>query len=82
METILERNSAKTQEPICMAPLAAGTLTEEEAGPEIMESNVPEDQSNSSISRRGFGSAAHAELRGETYHLWASEVLLELCRTR
>lgn len=32
--------------------------------------------------RRGFGSAAHEELRGDTYPQWASEVLIELCRAR
>lgn len=32
--------------------------------------------------RRGFGSAKHSELRGETYAVWVSEVLIELCRAR
>ncbi len=32
--------------------------------------------------RRGFGSADHGELRGETYAVWASEVLIESCRAR
>ena len=32
--------------------------------------------------RRGFGSAEHGELRGDTYGQWASEVLIELCRAR
>lgn len=30
--------------------------------------------------RRGFGSAQHEDLRGDTYAQWASEVLIELCR--
>ena len=32
--------------------------------------------------RRGFGSAEHSELRGDTYAVWASEVFIELCRAR
>ena len=32
--------------------------------------------------RRGFGSAQHGKLRGDTYGQWASEVLIELCRAR
>ena len=32
--------------------------------------------------RRGFGSAQHGELRGDTVGQWASEVLIELCRAR
>ena len=32
--------------------------------------------------RRGFGSAQHGELRGDTHGQWASEVLIELCRAR
>ena len=30
--------------------------------------------------RRGFGSAAHPDLRGQTPEAWASEALLEICR--
>lgn len=32
--------------------------------------------------RRGFGSAKHGKLRGETYAVWVSEVLIESCRAR
>ena len=37
---------------------------------------------NSSTYRRGHGSAAHPQMKGESYYLWASEVLLELCRAK
>ena len=80
MEKILATNSARAQEPISIASVAAATLTEMDR-PET-PSFFREERWNTSIYRRGHGSAAHHTLRGDTYHGWASEVLLELCRAR
>ena len=82
IEEILRKNPAKAQEPIPMASVNPATLTEMNSQPETAQSFIPEEKWNSSTFRRGYGSAAHAELRGETYQVWASEVLLELCRAR
>ena len=82
MEKILRRNPHRAQELVPMAPLALGHLTETdpETGAMRIRPTRSEAYWDSSAYRRGYGSAAHSELRGETYPEWASEVLLELCR--
>ena len=82
IERSLGANSAKAQEPIPMAYITSASLTETDTEPEITASFFREEHWNSSTYRRGYGSAAHTELKGDTYHVWASEVLLELCRAR
>lgn len=80
VERILDANPAKAQEPIPIASITPASLAETDASPEITASFFREEYWNSSTYRRGYGSAAHTELKGDTYHVWASEVLLELCR--
>ena len=80
IEEILATNPIKAQEPVPMALLDPANLIEVDTRPEVTQSFFHEEGWDSRGFRRGHGSAAHSELRGETYHMWASEVLLELCR--
>lgn len=82
METILTRNLKKAQDPISMVSMGSAALMETGNQLGIDQSFFAEEPWDSSEYRRGHGSAAHPELKGETYHMWASEVLLELCRAR
>ena len=82
IEQSLDVNSAKAQEPIPMAYITSASLTETDTPPDITASFFREEYWNSSTYQRGYGSAAHTELKGDTYHVWASEVLLEMCRAR
>ncbi len=84
MERILTANPAKAQAPVKVTEMAllADSLTEAEPTASAAESFLAEEKWDSSSFRRGHGSPAHPELRGDTYLAWASEVLLELCRQR
>ena len=82
MERILNQNPKKAQEPIKMAFMEPAALLETNTRPNDNQPAFAGEHWNSSTYRRGHGSAAHPGLKGESYHLWASEVLLELCRAR
>ena len=70
-----EKDSMRAQIPIDMSiDTDADDIDEQDLSLDSMWS--------SSGFQRGFGSPLHDTMRGATYEVWASEVLLEMCRQR